>query len=324
LSDTSPWKTGLLASGLPLESEVAALLVGAGFRVDTDFKFRRPEGEATGESSVPLRARAAAPLSDPERAAASVDLLFECRHRDPQTAWLFLPEVNEPSRSPVVKGNTIRVVDKFSPYAMDPSATAGFDVQMPICRKGLEIEAGHGNVCRREPDGGLEQLQYVLPRLLIEAISSHLGGPPGKNAPFMFCPILLTTARLLVADKGMSAESVERAVGLEELAEEVPCLIAHRDFGPDFASFCRQEFRVLEGLESHDGTLIVERKRAGHFRSDAELPVAIIESLIAGRPEWLQRFFTQFVVCTASKLPALIESIRRAVDAAVETRKGLP
>jgi len=324
LSEALPWKTGLLASCLPLESEAAKLLVKAGFRVDTDFKFRRPEGEATKESCVHLRARAAAPLSDPDRVAASVDLLLECRYRDPRTAWLLLPEVNDPSRSPAVKGNTIRVVDKFSPYAMSSTATAGFDARMPICRKGLEIDARRGHVCGDEPDGGLEHLQYALPRLLIEAICRQLDGPPSKNVPLMFCPILLTTARLLVADERMSAENVERSAGLEELAEEVPYAIACRDFGPDFASFCREEFLALERLESLDGTLIVERKRAGHFRSDAELPVAIIESLIAGRPDWLQRLFTQFVVCTASKLPALIESIHNAVDAAAETRKGLP
>jgi len=324
LSDTAPWKSELLASGLPLESEAAALLAGAGFRVDTDFKFRRPQGGATGESSVPLRARAAAPFGDPDRAAASLDLLIECRYRDPQTAWLFLPEVNEPGRSSIVQGNTIRIVDKFSPYAMDPRATAGFDAQVPLCRKGVGIEANRGKVCGCEPDGGLEQLQYALPRLLIETIAARLDGPPNRNVPFLFCPILLTTARLLVAKGSMNGQSVERAAAPEEFAEEAPCLIAHRDFGPDFASFCRSEFHVLEGLESRDGTLIVERKRAGHFRSDADLPVAIIESLIAGRPEWLQRLFTQFVVCTAAKLPALIESIKSTVDSAVETRKGLP
>ncbi|OHB67333.1 MAG: hypothetical protein A2V70_00155 [Planctomycetes bacterium RBG_13_63_9] len=321
MSEKAHWREELLASGLPLESDAARLLVSKGFRVVSDFKFTRAESGVVRDCFVQLLAGTSLGPSDPDQPTGSLELVFECRHRSSGAAWLYLSDPNPREKSPITPGHTVRVVDTFSSFAVDGDATVAFDRQLPACYKGVEIDVERGSVADVEPSGGLAQLQYALPRVVVEIISRNLTGPPGRNVPFLFCPVLLTTARLLVADEGLSVERVKRASELLELAHEVPYLTVYSDYGPDFQSHCQREFGALEALERGDDTLIVERRRAAHYRSDTELPIAVIESLMAADRHWLHRLFTQFVVCSEPQLPALLDAIQQVAASAIQSRK---
>jgi hypothetical protein len=323
LSEDLNWKTGLLGSGLPLEHEAARLLVSKGFRVDSDFKYARTDHGEAGRFSVNLHAKAFAPFSDPKRATAALDLVVECRHTRPDVGWLFLPDPNPPAGPPAASGHTIRVIDEFSLSSVDAGATAAFEAEMAICCKGLRIDLAGAAVDDAEISRGLVQLQYALPRLMVESVLLHFSNQAEQNVPFLFCPVLLTTAPLLVARGDLGVEEVERSSELGELAAEVPYLVVISDYGPDFQSHCRREFGALEKLERDDDLLMIETKRAGLYESQRGLPVATIESLIAADPYRLQSLFTRFIVCTRSELPALVTKIQQAAETAMQSRKEL-
>jgi hypothetical protein len=321
LSEAPKWINELLSSCLPLEFDVARLLVAKGFRVAADFKFNRTDSAALRDCSVQVLAGASLPFADPEQPTGTLELVLECRHRQSAAAWLFLPDPNPPEKSPLTPGNTIRVLDKFSSFAVDADATVPFDRQLPACYKGLEIDPDRGQVTDSALRQGIAQLQYALPRLLVELVTRNLAAHPGKNVPFLFCPVLLTTAPLLVAHREMGTQQVSQASQLPDLADQAPFLVVYCDYGPEFEAHCRREFRVLEALERSDNTLIVERRRAVHYRSATELPIAVIESLLAADRHWLRRLFTHFIVCTDSQLPTLLDALKEAAAAAIQSRK---
>lgn len=323
MSEDLKWKTGLLRSGLPLEAEAARLLVSKGFCVDADFKYAQSGRGALGRSSVDLHAKALMPFADPDRATAALDLVLECRHTRGEVRWLFLPDPNPSPGSSVAPGQTIRVVDEFSPYCGEVGATAAFEAELPVCCKGLQIDLATGQVDDSELSRGLVRLQYALPRLIVENVLFHFSEQSDANLPFFFCPVLLTTAPLLLADRGLAVEQVEQSSELREVAAEVPYLVIDWDYGPDFQSHCRHEFKALEGLEQDDDLLMVETKRAGQYQSQHRLPVATIESLISADPYRLQSLFTRFIVCTRSGLPALVDKLQQAAESAIQSRKEL-
>lgn len=323
MSEDLNWKTGLLDSGLPLEFEAARMLVSKGFRVDSDFKYARTDNGAVGRCSVDLHAKGFTPFSDPQQVTGAVDLVLQCRHTRPEVGWLFLPDPNPPGGSPAATGRAVRVVDEFSLCCVDAGAAAAFEGELPTCCKGLQIDLAGGQVDHAEPVRGLLRLQYALPRLMVHSVLFHFGAESGENVPFLFCPVLLTTAPLLVANRDLGIREVQQSSQLRELATEVPYLVIVSDYGPDFQSHCQQEFRALEGLEQNDDLLMVETKRAGFQQSQGQLPVAAIESLIAADPHRLQSLFSRFIVCTSSGLFALTDKIKQAAESAIESRKEL-
>ncbi len=336
MSTQPNWKAELITSGLPLQADAAAVLAKAGYRISPDFKFRRSHGRTIRESSVALRAATSVPFNGPGKPGVALDLLVECRQQPSDVVWLFLPDPGRPRAAAPPEPAAVRLVDKFCPYAVGSDAGAGLDAPMPSCLKGLRIDlqaarheegAGLTGKHRRDRDGlalGLTRLQYALPRLLISAVTMLVEGPPNRNVPWLFCPILLTSARLLAAEQSIDAERVGRADDLSEFTTEVPFLAVRREYGPDFASHCMREFRPLESLQQHENTLNVERRRAGHFREDAELPGALIEALIAADASWLDRLFTQFVVCTRASLGDLLDAVEAVAKSAASARTELP
>lgn len=323
MADEPTWKTALLSSGLPLEYEAARLLASKGFHVRWGLQYAPRDSAGVTDSSVDLHARSATPFSDASRVTGSLELVLECRHRRPKLNWLFLPEANPPAGFPACPGRVIRAVDRFCLYSVDDRACVAFEAELPICCKGLEIDLSSGRVDDSGLSGGLAQLQYALPRLMIQSVLRNFSDPGSENTPFLFCPVLLTTASLLVANKDLGVKEVEQASDLGELAGEVPYLVTTLEYGPDFEAHCQREFRALEALERTDALLMVESKRAGLCQSERELPVATIEALIAADGYWLQRLFTRFVVCTRSGLSTLIDRIQQAAERAIESRKQL-
>ncbi|MCP4350791.1 MAG: hypothetical protein GY795_35445 [Desulfobacterales bacterium] len=322
MPDNLKWKKGLLSSGMPLEFEAASILVSKGFAVNSDFKYTEVNDfGVVKDSSVALHASSDTPFSDSDKTAAHIDLLASCRHRRPDAAWLFMPDLNKPDFSPATRGNTIRVIDNFSPYTIESDAAITFDTDLPVCQKGIEIDLETGDSSDSVFRQGLVQLQYAIPRLLTENALLYLSLLPEQNLPFIFCPILLTTAQLFVINKDTTTDQIEACSEIHDIAAQVPYLIMYSDYGPDFEAQCIRECRRLKVLQKSDKAMAVEQKRARHYKSQHNLPFTIIEALTSGDRYYLNTFFTQFIICSNKNFQTLVDAIKKTAESALRTQK---
>ena len=182
-----------------MEYVVAKELVRYGFAVNTDYTYSRHDAGTDKDFSVDLQATGYPPF-DTDKLLSTVELLVECKHRHRGNKWLFFPDANEPGMSPFTLGYTVRAVDCFSWRFLSKNATIAFDEEATFCMKGVEVDASNGNVYDSEIKHGLMQLQYALPRLITERVRFNVHHDRDENLPFFFCPILLTTAPLLVVN----------------------------------------------------------------------------------------------------------------------------
>lgn len=315
------WKNALLSSGMALELEAARVLTEKGFAVTSNYKYDQSKAGFTKDVSVDLYAKAYTPFSNSGKTSAQMELLVECRQRHSSVAWLFLPDLNQPDCSPITLGNTIRVIDKFSSYIIDSDAAASFEAGLPVCQKGLEIDMSKGDADEQAFKQGLSQLQYALPRLLTENVLLYIEAHPADNIPFVFCPIFLTNSPLFILDKNISPEQIERCGEIREIASESPYLAMYVDYTRDFESQCMDETSRLAELHKSEQAMVIERKRAGYYETQFNLPFSIIESLMTGDRYYLNAFFTQFIICRNSYFSVLVDILKRTTESAVEKRK---
>ncbi len=318
-----------MASGMPLKFQAANALVGRGFSVRTDYRFGRTAPADQGplerrETRVDLYAVAHSPFSKPDKMTAQVELLAECAHRRPGTAWMFLPDPNTGAGSPAVQGRTVRAVDQFSPYAMGASALEALEADLPVCQAGLEIDMDTGSTDFSALDRGLTRLQYALPRLFAENVMRYMTAPPPENVPFLFCPILITTAPLYVMDPGAGVDRFASVDRIDDLAGETPYLVMYLDYGPEFEALCRAECTQMTALQRSDKAMLIEQKRARYSDSQDFLPFTIIDALITGERFYLSAFFTQFIVCTLSAFPELLDRLKKTAVSTLRSRKYIP
>ncbi len=326
MADNLKWKNGLLSSNMPLELEAANILTSKGFAVHSNYKYDQSDFSIIRELGVDLHAKTF--VSDPaetsgSRKSAQLELLIECRHRHSDSAWVFLPDPNPPELSPVIPGNTIRMVDKFSSYTIESDASALFDTGMPICQKGLQIDMEKGDADEAVFRQGLSQLQYALPRILTENILFYIEARPEDNIPFLFCPVFLTNSELFVLNRNAGVKEIESASRISDIAAQVPCLVMYLRYSPDFESQCRNEASRLQDLHRTAPAMIIERRRAAYYESRFNLPFTIIDALMAADRYYLDVFFTQFIVCSSSHFPMLADRIRETVLSAVSSQRKL-
>ena len=208
MSDANKWKSKLLSSSVPMEYEVARMLVEHEFSVDADYSYSRDDAGVEKDFSVDIRATGYPPY-DADNMVGEVQLIVECKHDTEGNKWLFFPDANPPDMSPFTPGDTLRAIDSFSWRFLPGACTAAFDEASIFCMKGVEVDASNGSVHESEIKHGLMQLQYALPRLLKDYINFNIYLSEEENYPFFFCPILLTTSTLLVANQKVSIKAVE-------------------------------------------------------------------------------------------------------------------
>ncbi len=321
MPDMPAWKQSLLASNAPLQYEASEILAAQGFVVDADYKYAPAAGGA--EAAADIRAVAFSPFSDADQAHGRCDVLAQCRHRPAEAVWLFTPDPNAAGGFSGAGGGALRAVDHFSTYALEPGAAAAFEKDMPVCRKGLELNLTAGEVDAAAFAQDLLTLQYALPRLFTDNALAFMTERPEMNLPFFFLPVLVTNVRLMAADKGLSVQAVEAAEDIGDIARQVPCLVLHLDYGPDFAACCARECRRLKALQKSDKAMMAEQKRARHFNSREDLPFTVIESLLAADRRRLNAFFTRFVICDAACFGTLLARLKETVSGVLKTRKPL-
>lgn len=320
MANSAKWKSKLVSSSLPLEFEVAKSLVSQGFSVHADYTYARDDSGIVKDFSVDLEATAFLPFSNPNKITAQLELLVECKQRHPNVRWLFFPDPNRPDFSPIVLGHTIRTIDQFSKKFFRSNVTVEFDNHAPHCYKGVEVDEADGRVYDSELKHGISQLQYALPRLFAETVLFNLHGHYEENKPFLICPILLTTAELLVAQHNLTTSMVETATCLSDIAKPAPYIILYSDYGPDFERHCIRECVQLGSLEPH-AIEDIEKYREEHGEYSFHLPSFLCKSLVEGMRATLVSYFTQFVVCQTSSFDVLISDIKKVASKAARTSK---
>lgn len=303
-----------------MEYEVATALVRQGFAVDADYSYSREDAGHQKDFSVDLRATAFPPYQR-HRVLATVELLVECKHRHPGNKWLFFHDPNEPDMSPFTVGHTIRAVDSFSWQFFQKGSTVLFDEDATFCMKGVEVDTSTGNVHDAEIKHGLLQLQYALPRLLTDSIRFNALNGEEDNHPFFFCPILLTTAQLLLADETTSIKSVGAADSLEQIAKPVPWVVVASGSTPDFERHRERACSSLADLATNFKLLELDQVRGHRGEHDFFLPSRRCTELAKADRGGFHQYFSQTVVCSLEHFPSLVRSIKDITSAAVRSRR---
>lgn len=326
VAEAAKWKAGLMASGIPLKFQAANVMASKGFSVRTDYKFGRevpadPSPFQRRETRVDLYGVAHSPFSRPEKVTAQVEILAECAHRRSDAVWLFLPDPNRGAGSPAAPGPTVRAVDQFSHYTLGGTALETLDAGLPVCQAGLEVDLTSGETDFSALDRGLTRLQHALPRLFSENVMSYMTAPPQENVPFLFCPILLSSAPLYVMNPEADMARFAEADQIGDIAEETPYLIMHMDYGPEFERLCREACEQMRILQRSDKAMLIEQKRARNAESQHFLPFTIIDALITGERYYLAAFFTQFMVCGPGAFPGLLDLLKKTASSVLRSRK---
>ena len=302
------------SSASAASSEAAKILARRGFAVQGDYKYDRLSEKQLKTFSVDIEATAYHPFGDPNKIDADLYLLIECKQRQRQMSWLFLPEPSSPEFSPITMGCTLRSVEAFSEWYVPLGSTVNFDEDLPTAYKGIEIEESDGKVFDGELREGLSQLQFALPRLLGESIEFNL-----HQTPFFFCPILLTTAELFVAHGDFSINRVESCKTISDLADPVPFLVIYADGGPEFE---RHQRRVFGQLLDDINLFPLDEFRLSKgtkFHS----PSKVLQDLAGGSRYEFLHLFSQLVVCNLNHFDSLLEKLAGSVNSAMNSAKSL-
>jgi len=320
MSDANKWKSKLLSSSVPLEYEVARTLVKHRFAVNADYSYARNDEGIAKDFSVDLRATSYLPTRG-DNISGQVDLLVECKHRHRGNKWLFFPDPNHGDMSPFTLGCTIRAVDSFTPLFLPANCTVSFDQEAQMCIKGVEVDTANGNVTDAEIRRGMAQLQYALPGLLTDHIGFTVNHSDDEKYPYFFCPILVTTSELLVANTDITIAAVEGASSLNDLGTSVPYLVTYLDCNPDFERHRQATCTHLKQLARHPAirNLDALRKAAGEY--DFLLPSIQCSQLGDTGSSRYPNYFCQTVVCSLEHFSQLLVEIKAVVSSAIRERK---
>ena len=320
MSDSNKWKSKLLSSSVPMEYEVAQLLVSKGFVTDVDFAYTRVDGGIEKDFSVDLMATSY--LADKKGdIQAIVDLLVECKFRHPSNRWLFFKDPNESDMSPFTLGYTLRAIDEFSWRFFPSGPTVSFDRKNCFCTKGVEVDISSGNVHDSEIRHGLLQLQYAIPRLLADRVRFEISHSEDENSPFFFCPILLTTSPILVAQPGVKIKTVEGAGKLEDFSRPMPWVVTHSDLTPEFDRHRTSQCAVLSDIADEPKIKELNQHRLARGEYEHRLPteqIAMLSGLKHGRPF---EYFSQTIVCSLEYFPKLVQELERTAKSAANRLK---
>lgn len=325
------WKSRLLSSSVPLEHATARCLASRGLSVEADFAYARPDASGIEKDfSVDLHGECEI-NEDP--CIASVDVLVECKYRNPNVHWLFLPDPNTNSDGETgSSGSVPALVDEFSPYHLSREPSKAFAYSQPYVYKAVEVSAD-GHVYSAEIAHGIEQLRYALPRSVKEAIDDGVYGDWNEIRPRIVVPILVTTAPLIVVPRDFSPEMVAGAENIVSLGRTVPWLLLGANAGPDHSRYCSREFSEYRPV-THDheepnpnwGLICcpIYDFDALHKPHDAS-GESLLRALSDKRPYGLCRFFEEFLVCSFEHLPDLLDELLGvATDTCTEGKKLAP
>ncbi len=321
MSDSSKWKSKLLSSSVPMEYEVAKMLVSANFSISSDYTYeRKNDKDFLTDFSVDIHATSYLPNN--EDFEAILELLVECKYRHgDNNKWLFFRDPNTEEMSTFILGHTIRKIDQFSRVFFAPNSTVDFDEQAICCIKGVEIDISNGSVHDSEIKHGLTQLQYSLPRLLTDSIYFNVLSHEEDNKPFLFCPILLTTSEIFVANENISIDTVKTASELKDIATLTEFIVFYLDVTPEFTRHRKLACSRLNDLLKKPTIQNIDTLRREQKEYEFLLPSKLCDRLIHS-DEQLPQYFSQIIVCSFASFPKLIERIKEVTINAITNMKN--
>lgn len=316
------WKSGFLSSGFPLEYEVAKLLAKNKVAVYSDYCYEREDLGQTKEFSVDIKGSLYFPTSNPNKITGILFLLAECKYRVREKCWIFLPDVNIPDFASGTLGTTIRTIDRFSFSQVDKEPIYNLESTMPFCYKGVEVGINKGDAFDTEIKHGINQLRYALPQLIKDTILDETLSHEEDNHPFYVLPILVTTAALLVLNKNISLDKVEKSDKIQDISQKVPYLILYSSYSPSFKRHAMKACSELRDIGNYAEVSTIERRlrSSGLKYYEFGLPSQIGKALARGDRMELSHYYDQFLVCSFDSLPTLINRLKQAIRASLRKR----
>lgn len=317
------WKSNLLSSSLPLEFQVAKLLVDKSFFVGADYPYTRCHDGVEKEFTVDIRGSCYY-IGPRQSLRCPLDMLVECKHRLGNVAWLFLPDPHrqyvEMSDPVATGGSAVSSVAAFSRLFFHLSPRE-FEPEMAQCYKGVEIDLGTGKVYDAELRHGVAQLQYALPSLAATLIRTAAGPPILDRVPFYFVGVLMTNARLFVAHDDLSLSSVSAASAMNDLAENVPYVALRLAEGPGFRNHATEVFTDIDKVITSNEISEIEAFRS-NFKY-AETPGSVVAELRRGRAGGGIQFH-KIIVCDIQYVDELITKLQHIAVALTKNLKSKP
>jgi hypothetical protein len=243
------WKEHLLKSSLPLEQLVAEKLTQLGFFVSGEYTYLRlDEAGLAKEFSVDIDVSRFVP--DEERSWGDLNLAIECKYRHRNVSWIFGRRVNPELQSV----GLVRVHDELTTISIDRDAIDKWEGGLIECEKGIELTQTSNNP--HDLEHGLSQLRHASVHRAFKQVSEQAQTLHESDLLVIFdCPILVTTANLLVLNEGVTLEEIEGAESLENVSQVVPYLIHSRNPGPQLREIIQDSLDELYHKEAN----LVER-----------------------------------------------------------------
>lgn len=309
------WKDKLLSSSVPLEYEVGKILTENDFCVDFDYTYKRFDESDEKEFSVDIRASRFNPfeITKSKSTILDLELIVECKYRNPSIDWLFIPEINKDGFENFSKKGVLKVFDEFS--GINSRFKGVCDPFLETCLKGIEVNSKTGEAHDTGIRHGINQLLYSLPHLIYEHINSSLLDHINDVHPFVLCPILVTTANLRILKEDFSIEKLQSSECLNDISEIVPYLKLHSTVNPSFDVHCSN---IFEGIPSKQ-----QLERFNHFKELRNQEFNInnlteLEGRNTSASELLFKLqngnvddlFNQSVICNLNSFPDLLNEIK--------------
>lgn len=311
------WKDRLLSSSLPLEYEVGKILTEHSFAVDFDYAYKRLDSASEKEFSIDLKANGYYPFEISSSIQASIDLLIECKYRNPSVSWLFIEDINLEEFTNFSSKGVIKVVDEFSEIYSKNSFSP-----FPICEtclKGMEVNVQNGEVHDSGITHGINQLIYSIPSLLDQYINRSLSSHLDDVHPHIICPILVTTADLRILNSDFSIQQLGKAQSLEDISYEVPFLKVYSDVYPSFEEHCRNTFKGIPNPKQQKRLEYLMELRNINLDKNGYPDMGKMYA----RPDKLllqlqngfgNDIFRETLVCTLKNLPELLDQIKAGIE----------
>ena len=316
-AESNKWKSKLISSSVPLEFEVAKILVASGFSVSGDFPYHRLDSGVDKEFSVDIRATRYIEAPEIVGGICAFEMLVECKQRQGEIAWLFLPDPNP--RYSLLNSDVVHGVAEFTRWFIQDPLWEIDDV--PVCYKGLEVDTSTGAAHDEQIRHGVAQLQYALPALIASRISVPMfSHGVRENAPFFVAAILVTSARLVVVDGSFDRKAVTSASCVLQLGAEVPYLALAAPSGPDFSRHTSRQFQGLTDLAQRKGVKAAEEHRRASGVHEWDLPSSLLRRIqMDGRELGAVVPLETVIVCNVHSLTSLLQQANAIAERSISS-----
>lgn len=308
------WKDRFLSSSLPLEYEIGKILTANNFFIDFDYSYKRFDNALEKEFSVDVKAGGFFPFEEDKNIELAIDLVLECKYRNPSISWVFVKDFNPENYHNFSLKGVIKLVDEFSRmHANDKWNT------FPLCErclKGVEVNTSSGEVHDKGIIHGQNQLIYSLPSILKSNISSALYDHIEDVYPFIICPILVTTADLRILKNDFSINKLKQCSTLDEVSSEVPYLKLYSDVYPSFSEHCKNQFAGMPNDNEYSRYRYFQDLRAVDFDKPVIKKLySNPEILLSGLSRGVGNdIFKEILVCNSEHFKDLLQELKTCIE----------